>query len=300
MSEWKTDRVRTCPRCGDIDICYSISGSLQNPTILLVMGLNGQGVMWDREFIDLLVRRGFAVVAFDNRDVGLSSKMDHVPSMSILRTLLPRGLWGPIAYSLDDMAEDAAALLDVIGVQNAHWIGVSMGAMICQIAAIRWPHRVRSLTSIMSSTGNPDVPRAGLAVTRHFLKAPKSQSTEDVVAFRLWFNETVTFNGVPLERSFCERKIRLSWERSRYYTGAARQIVAISAASSRDSKLSQLSIPTLVVHGKQDVLVPPINGYHTASVIPGARLVMFDNMSHGITPSLWEPLADEITMHCRQ
>ena len=273
-----------------ITLEYEVHG--EGDPILLVMGLGGQLVAWPATFIAGLVDRGFQVITFDNRDIGLSTKIDAAPptkTQSAMFSISRR--FAKSAYLLSDMAKDAVGLLDALNIERAHVVGMSMGGMIAQTMAIEHPSRVRSLTSIMSTTGNP---RVGRPKTSVLLRAGKltrgSKETfpdRQASLFKL-------FSGSLYDELEIREVAKLSVERNFTPDGTARQMAAIMASPDRTPQLKKLNVPTLVVHGLEDGLVQPSGGYATTQAIPGARLLAFPDMGHNLPQARIPEILDEI------
>jgi pimeloyl-ACP methyl ester carboxylesterase len=293
MSELSTAKAN------GIEICYDAVGSASDPTVLLVMGLGGQLIQWNPELCGMIAERGFHVVRFDNRDVGLSTHLESAVDVLGLFSSEPSGSPLPdVPYLLSDMADDAVGLLDHLGVDRAHVVGVSMGGMIAQSIALGHPGRVLTLTSIMSTTGDPDV---GLPTAEAMaaLVAPPAQTRQEaqegiVRQAQVWGSPGL-FDEDDLRRSAGE-----SWDRDHEPTGIARQLAAILASGSRSSGLATLAIPSLVIHGTADTLVQPSGGERTAEVIPDAKLLMVEGMGHDLARPLWPALVDAICEHMAQ
>lgn len=277
-------------RLGNIEVCYETFGERSQPALLLVMGLNSQMVLWEDEFCEKLADRGFWVVRYDNRDCGRSTILRDAPIPKRWQLLVrhPRCA----TYSLDDMADDAVGLLDELGVEQAHVVGASMGGMIAQCLAIGHPERVRSLVSIMSTTGNRRVGRPSPSVVSLLVRrVPRDREgyIRDFVA--TW--KTIgsrAYHDPPRLREMAER----SYERGIHPAGSARQLAAIVTAGDRTPALRKLGIPATVIHGDADPLINPSGGRATAAAIPGARLVMLPGMGHDMPPQFWEQILDEI------
>ncbi len=286
-------------KANGIEICYDTTGDPSDPTVLLVMGLGGQLIQWDPELCGLIAGRGFHVVRFDNRDVGLSTH--HEGGVDVLGLFTSEASGPPpppVPYLLSDMADDAVGLLDDLGVDRAHVVGVSMGGMIAQSIALAHPARVMTLTSIMSTTGDPDVGHP-TAEAMAALIAPPAQTREEaqdgaVRQAHVWGSPGL-FDDDHLRRLAGE-----SWDRCHEPLGVARQLAAILASGSRSSGLATLAIPSLVIHGTADTLVQPSGGERTAEVIPDAKLLMVDGMGHDLPRPLWPVLVDAICDHCAQ
>ena len=270
-----------------IRLAYDDFGNAKDPAILLIMGMATQMTAWPLSFCQGLAERGFYVVRFDNRDVGLSEKMltAHIPST--LDMLLRAGINRPlrVSYKLDDMATDALAVMNALQLDQAHVVGVSMGGMIGQVLAAKHSDRVSSLTSIMSSSGDPDLPRASKKVTRALLKRylglikPSLEST-------MAFQRLIASPGFPQSDEELREKVQAAFKRSFYPPGFARHMAAIMASGSRVDLLKTINVPSLVIHGRDDVLVPLACGIDTAQQIAGARLEIIEGMGHNLPESL--------------
>ncbi len=266
--------------------------------LLVVMGLGGQLVDWPDGFVDELVRRGFRVIRFDNRDIGLSTEFTAPPptTAQIARAVLLRRRI-PAEYLLTDMAGDAVGLLDALDIDRAHVVGMSMGGMIAQTMAIEHPGRVRSLTSIMSTTGSRRVGRPTLALIRKFARrpVPTRETAVDIGVETLRAISGPTFDPVETRRL-----VEASVARSFRPAGTARQTAAIMASPDRTPGLRRLATPTLVVHGMLDPLVQPSGGRATAEAVPGSRLLMFNDMAHDLPPTRWAEMADAIAANAQR
>lgn len=292
---------------GGISLHYESRGPEGAPTILLVMGLGVQMILWPEPLIDALVARGFRVVRFDNRDVGLSSQLHHlgVPNIGLqyLRYRMHLTLNAP--YRIDDMARDTAGLIDALGLGKVHLVGASMGGMICQNVAATFPEKVLSLTSIMSTTGRRSLPQPSWPVTKALLTPPaKKGDTEGAIrrmmhVFRVIGSKSLPAAEVHL-REICERHIL----RANYPPGGARQILAIAASGDRTAVIRTIKVPTLVIHGDEDPLVLPEAGRETARVINAgggnARLLLLSGMGHDFPLPLIPQISAEIGAFCEE
>ena len=275
-----------------MELEYETFGDSSNPPLLLVMGLGAQMISWDEGLCAALVERGFFVIRFDNRDAGLSSKTPGMPPAveAVLMTRLTGGQ-PDVPYRLDDMAADAFAVLDVLGIERAHIVGASMGGMIVQTMAIAHPERVLSLTSIMSNTGDLTVGQADPS----FLAEMMAVQTLDPAKAQAAGEAGGKLIAGPLYdeargREQVARSIARSWNPA----GTAFQMAAIFSSPDRTAALRTLSVPTLVVHGRVDRLVPLSGGEATAAAIPGARLLVLDEMAHDLPQPLWPQVVDAI------
>lgn len=274
-----------------LDIAYERFGEPRLPPVLLVMGLGTQMLGWPDGFCDALVRRGLHVIRFDNRDIGLSSHMTDAPAPDVRAALL--GDTSSASYTLSDMAGDTVGLLDALGLDGAHLVGASMGAMIAQVAAIEHPGRVRSLTSIMSSTGDRAVGQASPRALAALLSPPATTRAEAI-------ERTVSILGVigspgfELDEADVRWRTGLAYDRAHDPVGVGRQLVAIAASGDRTAALRPVSVPTLVLHGADDPLVHVSGARATARAIPGAELIEFEGMGHHLPRELWAEIARHI------
>ena len=284
-----------------IQIEYEEFGHPDAPPILLIMGLGVQLTMWPIEFVDALVSRGFRVIRYDNRDVGLSSKFDGagVPNVQWLMLKTVLGMKSRTPYSLSDMANDAVGLLDALGIRRAHVVGASMGGMIAQRVAIDHPNRVLSMTSIMSTTGNKRLPRARPEAMKMLTSRPKTDNREELIAFSMRAARVIGSPAFPMAEDRLEARVRGDYARSYYPQGFVRQLAAIIADGDRRPLLQQLTVPTLVIHGEDDPLVPVEGGRDTAANIPGAALLTILGMGHDVPLQLVDQVADAIAQHAR-
>jgi pimeloyl-ACP methyl ester carboxylesterase len=276
---------------GEIQLCYETFGDDGDPPLLLIMGLATQMVWWEDDFCRQLADRGFWVTRFDNRDIGRSTVLSSKPVPTRAQLFLRDR--NAASYALDDMADDAAKLLDHLGVASTHVVGVSMGGMIGQLLAIRQPELVRSLVSIMSSTGNRRVGWADPRLLPRLLRPPKLDRAgyiQDAIENRRIIGSKTYPAGDERVRALAER----SFERGLHPDGGARHLAAIVTAEDRTPLLRRLELPTTVIHGTADRLVRPSGGRATAAAIPGACLMLIDEMGHDIPPSLWPRIIDAI------
>jgi pimeloyl-ACP methyl ester carboxylesterase len=281
----------TAPANG-IDVVYEAFGDPADPTALLIMGLGVQMLGWDAEFCELLAGRGFHVVRFDNRDVGRSTKIEGGPRPDLMAAAM--GDASSASYTLDEMADDCAGLLEHIDVERAHVVGASQGGMIAQALAIRHPRRVLSLASIMSTTGNPAVgqphPEALPALMARPPADPEEYAEFAVGAFRI-----IGSPGFEADEEKLRERARASFERGYHPDGTARQLLAILASGDRTEALRRLHVPTVVIHGTDDILIDVSGGKATAAAIPAARLELIDGMGHDLPRELWPRLVDLIS-----
>jgi pimeloyl-ACP methyl ester carboxylesterase len=279
-------------KAGDVEIAYERFGDPGSPTILLVMGLGVQMLGWDERFCAMLADRGFQVVRFDNRDVGRSTWFDDAPPPDMMAAMA--GDFGSASYQLTDMAADAVVLLDTLGVGDAHVVGVSMGGMIAQTLAIEHPERVLSLTSIMSTTGDPEVGQPSPAALQA-LMAPPASSPEGLADGAVAIYSAIGSPGFEMDEERVRTHALASWDRGYNPLGVARQLVGILASGDRTPRLRELDVPTQVIHGANDPLIDRSGGEATAAAIPGASLELIEGMGHDLPEALWPRYADLIT-----
>lgn len=281
-----------------IDIAYEQRGDPAHPTVLLVMGVAAQLVNWPEGFVDALVRRGLHVVRFDNRDSGHSTHLREAPPPNLPAAL--KGDLSSASYTLSHMAADAVGLLDVLPVGSAHVVGASMGGMIAQTMAIEHPARVRSLTSMMSTTGDPTVGQVHPATMKALFGGPRPVTRDEVIARTIERFAIVGSPAYPVDPAAIAAVAGLAYDRDHDDAGIARQAVATVASGDRTARLRALDVPTLVLHGLADTMCDPSGGRATAAAIPGAELVLVEGMGHNIPPGLWERIADHIAAVVRR
>lgn len=274
-----------------VELCYQEMGDPGGEPLLLVMGLATQMIAWDEEFCALLAERGFRVIRFDNRDIGRSTKLRDAGVAGHLDLLIGRR--GTAPYFLRDMAADTFGLMDHLGIDSAHLVGASMGGMIAQTAAIEHPERVRSLTSIMSTTGSR---RVGHPSYRTFglLLGARPRERQEMIERVVKTFKVIGSPGYPFEEEHVRELAGRSYDRGHSAAGIARQMHAITASGDRTPRLRELDLPALVIHGKNDILVHPSGGRATAKAIPGARLRMIEGMGHDLPRALWPIFTEEI------
>jgi pimeloyl-ACP methyl ester carboxylesterase len=274
-----------------IDIAFERFGDPGAPPLLLIMGLGTQMLGWPDGFCEALADHGMHVIRFDNRDIGLSTHIADAPAPDVGAALT--GDPSSASYKLSDMAGDTVGLLDVLELPSAHVVGASMGGMIAQTVAIEHPARVRSLTSIMSTTGDPSVGQATRPAMAALL-SPPAASREQAIERTLAIVRVIGSPGFELDEAEIRRRTGLAYDRSNDPVGVARQLVAIAASGDRTAALRGVSVPTLVVHGADDPLVDVSGGQATARAIAGADLAVFDGMGHDLPRGLWAELAGRI------
>jgi pimeloyl-ACP methyl ester carboxylesterase len=274
-----------------IELEYETFGDPSNPAMLLIMGLGVQMLGWDERFCNMLVDRGFFVIRFDNRDVGLSSKIEDGPMPNPLQ--LMAGDYSSASYTLDDMADDTAGLLDALDIEAAHVVGVSMGGMIGQTLACRHPERVLSLTSIMSSTGSQESGQPKPEVLAALITPVPSDRAGYVDATANMF-KLIGSPGYPPDEDELRTLIGASYDRSYHPAGFLRQLAAVAASGDRSKAIRNIKVPTLVIHGENDPLIVLSGGEATAAAIPGSKLVKIPGMGHDLPPALWPQFIDGI------
>ena len=289
-------------RANGIELEYETFGNPADPTILLIMGLGAQLTLWPLPFVEALVARGYHVIRYDNRDVGLSTKLDSAGAPRIGLVVLQRmmRMRPRIPYTLADMAADAAGLLDALKIDKAHIVGASMGGMIAQLFAATYPQRTLSLTSIMSTTGNPALPRASKEAMDVLVNRPKTDDVDALVAHGMRASQVLAGPAFPVAPEVLEARVRETILRSHYPDGFARQMAAIIADGDRRKRLKAIKAPTVVVHGAADSLVPIEGGRDTAANIPGARLVEIQGMGHNVPVEVIPQIVDAIESVARR
>ncbi|WP_027581729.1 alpha/beta hydrolase [Bradyrhizobium sp. Ai1a-2] len=288
-------------RANGIDICYEIFGDENAEPMLLIMGLGAQMVLWDDEFCEQLAARGFRVIRFDNRDIGQSGKLTGGGRLTPFELLKLRLFKIPIAapYKLIDMAKDTVGLMDALGLKSAHLVGASMGGMIAQEVAISFPQAVRSLTSIMSTTGDPKVPPPSREAMAMLMAPPPKTKGEYIERFaQTW--KMLRVGSFPEDEALDPSRALRNYERGLNPAGVGRQLRAILASGSRKQRLGAVKAPTLVIHGTVDPLVHPAGGKDTAVSIPGAKLLMVDGMGHALPIPMWPEIIDAIDQHAHR
>jgi pimeloyl-ACP methyl ester carboxylesterase len=279
-----------CTLSGDVELCYETFGDPAGPALLLSMGLATQMIGWHEDFCRALADRGFHVIRYDNRDVGRSKAMTG-PVPGILQLL--RRDKRAASYTLEDLAADGIGLLDHLGIERAHVMGASMGGMIAQTIAARHHDRVLSLVSMMSNTGARWIGEPSPRLYPVLLKA-SPRDREAYIDHAVWVFSKIGSPGFPPDDDQLRELAAQSFDRGRNPAGAARQLAAIIASGDRTPLLRTISVPTLVIHGKRDRLVPVSGGRATAKAIPGSRLLVIDGMGHDIPRGAWPRMLDAI------
>ena len=285
-------------RANGITLEYDIHGPDGGEPTLLIMGLGAQMTRWPQAFVDVLAERGLRVIRFDNRDVGLSEKIEAggVPDLAKIMGALMQGQKPEVPYLLDDMAADAVGLLDALDIPRAHIVGASLGGMVAQLVAADYPQRVLSLTSIMSTTGNRELPPAkpeAIAVLNNRGPDPRTD-LDGYLAHAVTGARTIGSPGYPADDAGVRERSLNDFRRSYYPVGFARQYAAAAASADRRPKIAGITAPTVVIHGDGDPLVPVEGGRDTAENIPGAELRIVAGMGHDFPPQLFSEIADGI------
>ncbi len=284
--------------CGKIELEYETIGSPTDPPLLMIMGFTAQMTLWPDGLCQMLADRGRYVIRFDNRDCGLSTKLDGAEvdlGAVMLAALADRPEDVPaVPYTLSDMADDAAGLLDHLGIDSAHILGASMGGMIAQTFALRHTARTRTLVSVMSSPGDPEVSQPTPEAAEALLSPPPTEREaylEHSMAAQVWHSKKY-FDAAEMR----EQNAR-DFDRSFYPEGGPRQLAAIYASGRRSADLPNLDVPTLVIHGRDDTLIPPAGGFRTAELIPGSNLLFMSDMGHDLPEPLWPAFVDAVISH---
>jgi len=293
--------ARTSPeraRANGIELCWDSFGEAGAPPILLIMGLAAQMIAWPDEFCERIAERGFRVIRFDNRDIGLSTHFAAagVPNIGAALAAAVQGKPVDAPYRLSDMAADAFGLLDALGIPRAHVVGASMGGAIAQTMAIERPDRLLTLTSIMATTGEPGLPPPTPDAMRVLIALPVTTLEGFIESYaQTW--KVLRAGSFPEDEALDRERAEQVFARGLNPPGVARQLAAILASGSRKAGLRSVRVPTLVLHGDADPLVPLACGVDTAESVPGARLVVIPGMGHALPISCWPRLVDEIARH---
>lgn len=288
-------------KANGIDIHYEEAGAADAPAMLLVMGFGAQLTLWPDELVEALMAAGFRVIRYDNRDVGLSHKFDRTKAPGIVKlTLLAKlGITPRVPYTLADMAADGIGLLDALGIEGAHIVGASMGGMIGQHMAARYPERCLSFTQIFSTTGNPRLPPARKAAIAALVRRPASTDEAVLTKHGMMLARTIGSPAYPADEDRLRQRVTDGIRRSHYPEGATRHLSAVVADGDRRAMLRGIAVPTLVLHGEDDPLVPCEGGHDTAATIPGARIRTIAGWGHDLPLALIDDLAGEIAGHAR-
>jgi pimeloyl-ACP methyl ester carboxylesterase len=285
-------------RSGDLDIYYEDMGDPNDPAVLLIMGLGAQLLLWRTAFCEKLVNQGLRVIRFDNRDVGLSTKLrgqrvDASQYPRMVRSFL--GLRSEAVYTLEDMAGDAAAVLDHLDIDRAHIVGASMGGMIAQVFAARHSERTKTLAVIFSSNNQPGLPPPAPRALFSIIKGPPPGSPREVIIDNVVRVSKITGSpGYPAPEGRIRAEAIEGYDRAYYPAGIGRHFGAVLGSGSLVHYDRQITAPTVVIHGRADILMRPSGGRAVARAIPGARLVLFDGMGHELPEQLWDQIIGEL------
>ena len=289
-------------RSNGISLEVDDQGRPGDPVVMLIMGLGMQLVAWPDAFCRSLVEAGYRVVRFDNRDVGLSEKMDSAPRVNLPLATMRYFLRLPVAapYRIDAMAADAVGVLDALGIESAHIVGASLGGMVAQTVAAAYPKRCLSLVSMMSSSGDRRLPPAELKVIRMLLKRPpKASSSAELIEHFARLMKTIGSPGFETSDEYLRERMRVGVQRNYCPAGTARQLLAVIASGDRSAQLRSIGKPTLVLHGDSDPLIPLPHGVDCARKIPGAALQVVPGMGHDLAPGLLPILSDAVLKHLK-
>jgi pimeloyl-ACP methyl ester carboxylesterase len=291
----------TRAKANGIEIEYETLGAKSDPAILLIMGLGAQLTLWSDAFCEGLAAKGFYVVRFDNRDCGLSTDFDSwgqadLPT-AIMKLMTGRKIEAP--YLVDDMAADAVGLVEALGLERVHMIGASMGGMIAQVAAAKYPARTRSLVSIMSTSSRPGLPQGKPEAIKATLERPATSDRETMVRHYMMLRRTIGSPAYPESDAEMRRLVERNIDRRYYPAGVGRQYLAILASGDRVELLKTVKVPTLVIHGADDPLLPQEGGRDVAALVPGAQLEIYPGMGHDLPTALTPRLVDRIATFCK-
>ena len=284
-------------KSGDLDIAYEDMGDENHPAVLLIMGLGAQLVFWRKGFCERLVNQGLRVIRYDNRDVGLSTKVTGRHTGAPLAPRMVRsflGLRSQAVYTLEDVADDAAALLDHLKIDTAHIVGASMGGMIAQVFAARHKVRTKTLAIIFSSNNQPLLPPPGPRQLLAILQKPKDATREAIIDNAVRVSRITGSPGYPAAEERIRAEAIEGYDRSYYPAGVGRHFAAVLGSGSLLRYDRLVSVPTVVIHGKADKLMRPFGGRAIARAIKGARLVLFDGMGHDLPRELWDDIVGEL------
>jgi pimeloyl-ACP methyl ester carboxylesterase len=278
----------------NIELCYDQTGDPDDPAVVLIAGLGQQLHSWPDDFVGALAGRGYHVTRFDNRDAGRSTHMKYRPPnpVAMFRGGDPRH-----QYHLGDMARDTVGLMDALGCADAHLVGISMGGMIAQTVAAHHPGRVRTLTSIMSTTGARRLGRPAPSTWRRMLTSRPPRTRAEAMDRAANMFSHIGSHGFPFDRQAVRTNAGIAWDRDPSPAGIVRQLTGIFASGDRTAELAQIDVPTLVIHGDRDRMVHPTGGAATARAIPGARLETIVGLGHDLPIGAWDRIIDLITAH---
>lgn len=282
-----------------ISLHYQDQGDKKAPAVILIMGLGCQLTVWPDEFYFGLVEKGYRVIRFDNRDVGLSSQLNNLGSPSIVKSWLSQKARIPSSapYTLEDMAQDVLDLMAALGIKKAHLIGASMGGMIAQIIAAKHKKKVISLTSIMSSTGTPGLHKNLINIALQLAKHPNKPNRESAIQYNVKLNQLIGSPSYPIEKKALLKNAEYHVDRAHNPIGVKRQLVAITSSGCRKQLLPRIKAPTLVIHGSEDPVIPVSSGKETAKHIRKSKLKIIEGMGHDFPPVLMKKLVKWVSKH---
>ena len=292
---------RTAPavaQSNGIELTYDTFGDADAPPIVLIMGLAAQMIAWDDDFCIELAARGYRVIRFDNRDIGLSTRLDHLGLPNVVALLQEQMQGKPVSapYTLSDMAADVIGLLDALDIESAHVVGASMGGAIAQTLAIEHPQRLRTMTTIMSTSGAPGLPPPKPEALQLLLTPTPTEQTAYYQRYvQTW--KVLRGPGFPLDEARDLERAAQTYTRGLNPAGVARQLAAILASGSRGEALRAVRVPTLVIHGDADPLVPVECGIDVAQRVPGAKRLIIEGMGHALPIPMWPRIVDTIAKH---
>jgi len=288
-------------KANGIEIEYETAGDKSDPALLLVMGLGAQLTIWPDSFFEGLAKQGFHVIRFDNRDTGLSTDFGSagVPDLLAALQKAMKGEKIDAPYLLKDMAADAVGLLDALGIRRAHMVGASMGGMIVQIVAAQYPERTASMVSIMSTSGRRGLPQGRPEALAMLSAQPEGPSREHRVVHGLKLRHAIAGSGYPIAEEELRRFVEKNVDRRWYPEGSARQYLSVLASGDRVEMLKAVKVPTLVLHGEDDPLLPVECGRDVAALVPGAEIQTWPGWGHDIPGGMIPALIERITTFCK-
>lgn len=290
-------------KANDLEFCYEMIGEKDKPVILLIMGLGCQLIHWSDSFYHGLAEKGFQVIRFDNRDMGLSSNCDHLGFADVKGSMenAAKGLPIETIYTVSDMAQDAHELLKALGIKKAHIMGASLGGIVAQKMAVRYPEQLLSLTSLISTTGNPALPPGDPTALATLTASPgRNPSQTDVEEFNIKIGRVIHSQTFGDSDESVRALAGRAYQRNYHPAGVARQLLAGAASGNRVAELAQVQTPTLVIHGTEDPLLPPACAEDTANAIPHAQLHLIEGMGHDLPEALTPTLLSLIVPHLQQ